>query len=117
MTILNHRFDRFSATDSSMSHAGALLTGYIMTVIDGAQGFAIGTLSGTSTKNVNVKLRDVTTKEIADYIVSLNGKGIWVFRPTPGPLPESGSNTPIQIYGYEENAAELDRLTCGGNPK
>jgi hypothetical protein len=54
-----------------------------------------------------------TTKEIANQIVSQNGKGVWVFRPTADAVPASGRDTPVQIYSYEENSKGLESLGCG----
>jgi hypothetical protein len=111
MSLLNYRFERFSATDSTMNHAGALLNGYIMTVAEGAPAFAVDTMESRSAKKFNVKMQSATTSQIADHIVSLGGKGIWVFRPVKATSPPGGEPS-IRIYGYEDNTSDLERLTC-----
>jgi hypothetical protein len=117
--ILHFRFDRFTATGATMNDASQLLNGYIQTSIDGASGFAFDTLFGSKSKFFTLRLVSVTTQEIANQIVQQDGKGLWVFRPTPPPIgPAIGMlapliwNPPIHIYGYDEDANEIDRLPC-----
>jgi len=110
--LLSYHFDRFSAKNSTMVDAGALLAGYIATVAEGAKGFAIDTLSSTSAEGINLEMQSATPREIADHIVTQKGKGVWVFRATPDVLPASGSETSIQIYGYKDNAGPLANLSC-----
>jgi hypothetical protein len=110
--VLNYRFDRFSATDSTMNDAGQLLAGYIRTTIEGAQGFVTSSPVGALSKTFTIRTEWATTKEIANRIVSQNGKGVWILRPTyeSGLKPRSQSS--IRIYAYSEDAAELDRVSC-----
>jgi hypothetical protein len=115
MKALNFRFDRFSATDSTMNDAGLLLAGYIRTTIGGAQSFATASSFGPLSKTFTIHMESSTTKEIANRIVSQNGKGVWIFRPTPEPPPGSGGDSPIQIYGYKDNVAGLNQVTCVSN--
>lgn len=115
--LLGYRFDRFSATNTTMSEAGALLAGYISTVAEGAGGFAIHSASSPSTKTFSIKMQFATTTEIANRIVSQNGKGVWTFHPTPDRKPESDSDPPVEVFGYSENAASLDFLKCVADAK
>jgi hypothetical protein len=110
--LLNFRFERFSTTNSTMVEAGALLAGYIATVAEGAKGFALDTLSSTSAEAVDVEMRNVTTREIANHIVTQKSNGVWVFYPTPDALPTSNSYTPIEIYSYRDDAKQLENLRC-----
>jgi hypothetical protein len=113
MALLNYRFQKFSATDSTMSGAGQLLAGYIRTVAEGATSFAGDTIYSTTSQKLTIQMYSSTTKEIANQIVSQNGKGVWVFRPTADAVPASGRDTPVQIYSYEENSKGLESLGCG----
>ncbi len=115
--VLNFRFDRFSATDSTMSESGKLLKGYIATVVGGSGGFVLNTLSNDSSERIDVHLRNSSTKEIADHIVSLKGKGLWIFGPPSFPETATGSETPLQIYSYTEDSKAIDHLGCNIAPQ
>lgn len=112
-SLLNYRFDRFSSTNSTMADAGALLDGYILSVAEGGGGFAIHSSSSPSAKTFSIKMQNATTTEIANRIVSLDRKGVWVFYPTPSRISESEGDTPIQVFAYNDNAAGLESLACG----
>jgi hypothetical protein len=109
-SLLAYRFDRFSAVNSTLRAAGALLGGYIMVAAEGAKGFAGDSPYRLSAKRFDIQLQSATTTQIANHIVSLGGKGIWVFRPVKATA--AGDESSIQIYGYEDNAADLERLAC-----
>jgi hypothetical protein len=110
--LLDYRFERFSATDTTMSHAGALLSGYIKTVAEGARAFAVDTLESASPEVINVKMQSATTEEIANRIVSLGDKGIWAFRPAQDEFPTLANSDHIQVYGYKDDQAQIEALTC-----
>ena len=114
-TLLDYRFDKFSATQSTMSGAGALLAGYIMTVAEGASGFAGSVPYGQSAERFNIVMYSATTTEIANRIVSEDGKGVWVFRPTRDAIPTSGNDTPIEVYSYRDNSEGIENLSCRGH--
>ena len=117
--ILHFRFERFTATDATMNYASQLLNGYILTSIDGANGFVTVSPQGRQTKSFTLRLTSVTSQEIANQIVQQDGKGLWVFRPTPPPtgaelgaFASSVGHTPIHIYGYDDDAAEIGQIPC-----
>jgi hypothetical protein len=114
--ILNYRFDRFSATDSTMNDAGQLLAGYIKTKIEGAQGFITSSPVGPLSTTFTIRMQGATTKEIANRIVSQKDKGVWMLRPTPQSASKSTSQSHLRIFAYSEDAAELDRVSCGVDP-
>src|ERR1035437_7734826 len=64
--VLNFRFDRFSATNSTMNDAGQLLAGYIKTTIEGAQSFATASSFGQLSKTFSVRMQSASTREIAN---------------------------------------------------
>lgn len=112
LSLLDYRFDRFSATGYTVSGAGGMLGGYIVSVAEGGGGFAIDAISSVSAQKFDIKMISATTLEIANHIVSLPGKGIWIFHPTVHTVPVSPSRDPIKIYGYEDDAASLGGITC-----
>jgi hypothetical protein len=112
MKLLNYRFEKFSATNSTMSHAGALLNGYIVTLAEGATGFTVDTLEGPSPEKINVKMQSATTEEIANRIVSLNNKGVWAFRPARDEIPTLTNSEHVRVFSYTEDQAEIEALTC-----
>lgn len=113
--VLGHRFDRFSATDSTMSDAGQLLAGYIITSIDGKQGFIVSSLIGPPLKTFTIRMQGASTAEIANRIVSQDGKGIWMLRPIPQSTSNAESEPFIQILPYSANLAEVQRVSCEAN--
>jgi hypothetical protein len=114
--MLDYRFDRFSATDSTIGHAGSLLAGYIATSMQGAHGFAIDTLFNPSWARFNINLENSTTREIANFIVSRKGQGVWSFYPLTNTPAGNGSESPIRIFGYNENTIAIHNLPCKITP-
>lgn len=110
--LLDFRFERFSATDSNVSDAGALLGGYIVSVAEGTGGFATAIPIPQDKKTFNVRLLSATTQEIANRIVSLGDKGMWVFYPTPEPDTARKAINPIRLFAYGEEIAQFKSLGC-----
>ena len=112
-SILNHRFDRFSAPKTTMSGIGGQLAGYLETVVDGAKGFALDILSNPDEKPLDIGvINNATTEEIANRIVLLGHKGVWIFRATPVPRQLTGMETPIEIFAYERDETQLRNVKC-----
>ena len=111
--LLNHRFQWFAASRTTMAGVGQTLGGYLATA-DGATGFATDTISNPSGEYMEVsRIYNVTTTEIANRIVLAGSKGVWVFHPTPTPRQTSDIQSPIDIYGYANDAYQLPGITCG----
>jgi hypothetical protein len=112
LSLLDYRFDRFSATGYTISGAGAMLGGYITSVAEKGGGFAVDAISSISAHKFDIKMTSATTLEIANHIVSLPGKGVWIFHPTVHTVPISAQGNPITIYGYDDDATSLGGITC-----
>jgi len=110
LELLDHQFGRFRTTKDTISGAGGLLAGYILTV-EGASGFGGDNLFSPDEPTFTIDMQGATAEQIANRIVTSGGKGVWVFRPTP-----QGSTTTLAIrafaYGWEKS--ELDQADCEG---
>ena len=58
------------------------------------------------------RIHNISAKEIANHVVSMGSKGIWVFSPTPVPHRPTEIQSPIDIYGYANDGRQLSTLTC-----
>jgi hypothetical protein len=111
--VLTFQFPKFGSTPTSMSGLGAWLTGYVLSVIEGGGGFAVDTLGSTNDEIIQIpEMRDLSAPQIANEIVKLGSKGIWVMRATrcdSGPKPGS---TLFDFYSYHDALQILGKLTC-----
>ena len=111
--VLTFQFPKFGSTPTSMSGLGAWLTGYVLSVIEGGGGFAVDTLGSANDEISRIpEMKDLSAPQIANEIVKLGSKGIWVMRATrcdSGPKPGS---TLFEFYSYHDALPGLGKLTC-----
>jgi hypothetical protein len=85
-------------------------------VAEGATGFGFDILSNNAEKTFSFDMKSATTREIADHIVSLGSKGVWVFYPLGAPGGRSELDTPVQVFSYSGDAPFIERIGCGNGP-
>ncbi len=111
--VLRFRFAHFDAPATTMQDLGALLTGYITFVIEGAKGFAINTLGRPKDEILSAEdERDKTGPEIADVIVQKGARGIWILRPVHSDLGPKQGATVLQIYSYHDSLNQIADISC-----
>lgn len=75
---LQHRWERVPALNSVMREMGMVLNGWMYTVADPKQGFAIDSISNSEEEVVHLPASEnLSSEEIANRIVSLGSKGFW----------------------------------------
>lgn len=109
-SLLAHRYSGLKPGPSkTMIELGFDLTMWMRAAIDPSKGF--GASISTSANEEQFTLEGIsaaTTEEIADKIVSLGSKGMWIFRtnasPTSGALTDQVVIEPYQHYSNRPNA-------------
>jgi hypothetical protein len=115
-TFLNMRINKFGAPSSTIQGAGIVLSGYITALLHPGQGYAGDILSSSdSEKTPPVSLHNTSVEQIANFIVSLGSKGVWILTPTAP--SESAGNVKItdlrlSTYGYKDDANVLRNRLC-----
>jgi hypothetical protein len=100
--LLMHEYSGFAAgTSSTMVELGASLTMWMRAAIDPGIGFGSSILSSTNDERFTVDtVPSATTEELANRIVSLGSKGMWIFRVDPV-SPEGPLEDEVQIEAYQ----------------
>jgi hypothetical protein len=113
--LLTFRYSDFpELNNTTMAYLGAQLTGWMRMEAEHVPGYMSNTLSSTNAERVSLKsAQNASTEEIANRIVSLGSKGVWTFRATTFPSPDSSAvGATIEVFSYEDNARALSTLSC-----
>jgi hypothetical protein len=98
-------------TGMTMVELGVSLTMWMRVAVDPTMGFGASISGSTNDERFNVEgTLSGTTEEIANRIVSLGTKGMWILRVDPRPS-SSGSTDEIEIdpYQHYSNMANITR--------
>ncbi len=107
------KFSRFSAPPTTVAELGERVTGYVSTVIEGAGGFFLETIGNTSDEIVTTPvMTDLTGPQIADQIVNLGSKGIWMMSAAHSDTEAKPGSTLFRIFSYHDSATTLQHLSC-----
>lgn len=100
--LLAYRYSAFKpGPDETMVGLGMTLTMWMRAVIDPKWGFAMDTLSSTNEERFSVSIPpSATTEEIANRIVSLGSRGMWILRAS-ATSPTGHSTDQIEIEPYQ----------------
>ena len=110
--LLAHRFTDFPPqTSDTMVSLGVTLTIWLRAVVDPTAGSGASILGSTNEEHLTLKVAPVaTTEDIANQIVSLGSKGMWVFRVGASPLSGvSAVDVDIEPYQHYTNEAAARR--------
>jgi hypothetical protein len=111
-SLLDHHFESFSPEATwTMAGLGAQLTGWLWLQTGIANGFSSSTLYSITAKRMHFSMSSATTMEIANHIVSLDGKGMWVFKIARQTSTDSGDEM-LQVFSYQEDERSLNDLSC-----
>jgi hypothetical protein len=110
--VLDHEYPDFkSEPHQTMVELGVQLTMWMLTEIDGVTGFAGSILGATNDERFTFgAMAPSTTEEIANRIVSLGSKGMWIL--TMNPFDRTGERTDgveIKPYQHYSNLPNTDR--------
>ena len=110
--ILNLRLDRFSGSDTTIQGLGIILAGYIHSHLYPKEGYAGDILSTPESEHIPpFTLSNVTVKQVANYIVGLKNKGVWILYPKPD-QPEKTQSQQLYTYGYSDDHDLILSLPC-----
>lgn len=110
---LHHLWTKVPAQDSVMHTMGMVLNGWMKTAA-GAQGWAISSLSNPDEPVLHLPAgENETSQQIANSIVSLGNKGVWV----AWQMPKSPNGTPgevmmVTLSYLKYDALALDQFRC-----
>lgn len=99
--LLTHRFSNFASANSTMVELGAYLTGWIWSEVDGVKGWG-GSIGGSlnDERFTFEAIPSASTDELADKIVSLGLKGMWIFRASASDGADA-SNDELEVEPYQ----------------
>lgn len=106
MQLLLHRYSNFGSEQSAtMADLGADLNGWMWAAVDPAAGYGASILGSTNDERFILEpIKDATTEEIANRIVSLGSKGMWTFRVAAfSPADLSADRIEIEPYQHYSN--------------
>jgi hypothetical protein len=112
--VLDHRYKMYrGGTQATMSILGVNLTGAIRMDVGNITTFASSTLYNPDNRRVTLGDEpNTSTEEVANKIVNLDGKGIWILRSTVDP-PTGPADDEVRVYSYMDDSPAIQDLTCG----
>jgi hypothetical protein len=110
---LQHRWERFPALHSVMREMGMILSGWMYTVADPKQYFAISSLSNSEEEVVHLPVSEnLSSEEIANRIVSLGSKGFWTAWQDPPGRDGRPGLVRLFTYSYRDDFMNSRRYQC-----
>lgn len=102
MQLLKHEYSDFGSEQSAtMAELGAGLNGWMWAEVDPVRGYGASIQGSMNDERFILEpIKDATTEEIANRIVSLGSKGMWIFRVAAFP-PADASDDRIEIEPYQ----------------
>lgn len=114
--VLNLKFERFTGMKTTIQGLGIILNGNIRGKLRPTEGYAGDILQSTDSELVGpLDLSNVTVAQIANHIVSLKGKGVWILYPIPENTSQIAAVRRLYIYGYSDDSRTIADLSCA-NP-
>jgi hypothetical protein len=110
--ILEHRYDFPALTGLTITSLGTRLDGWMKMEVGHAPGYAASTHHAPNAQRFDLgAMMSASTEEIADRIVSLGPKAVWMMGPNT-PNPKSALDMDIRVAPYDDPDA-LGSLNCG----
>ncbi len=109
---LSFKFPRFPKVDGTLPDLGALLDGWMLSTLPENNGFgsSIGISPGEETLHLP-ESTNVSVQEVADKMVSLGSKGIWIAMDTNDDSSDSARTMSIDLYSYA-NTQVTTQMEC-----
>jgi hypothetical protein len=110
--LLDFKYDSFPGAKATMAGLGAQLTGWMRMEAEHVPAFAASVVHSESSSHV--QLHDFTsasTEEIANAVVRLDAKGIWLFRKAPADS-QGAADEELVIYSYSDDLQAIKNLSC-----
>jgi hypothetical protein len=111
--LLTHRYPVFKAEEEmTMQVLGAQLTGWMWVEVGHAKGYGASIMGSLSAEQLKLGvMKFASTEEIANRIVSLGSKGIWLLK-----ADKSNASSPMQesitTYSYHDDTLAIQTLSC-----
>ena len=112
--ILNMTFSEYRSMDTTIQGLGIILSGNIYSRVNPRQGYAGNILSSLDAEKVPAfRLQNVSVKQIANHIISLGNKGMWIFYPQPEDAQQNiAQHVQLSTYGYKDDKRVLETVSC-----
>lgn len=111
--LLKHRYRVFKAEEEmTMAELGAQLTGWMWVAVDHAKGYGASIMGSLSAEQLKLGvMKFASTEEIANRIVSLGSKGIWLLKADKSNA-SSAMQESITTYSYHDDTLAIQTLSC-----
>jgi hypothetical protein len=108
--LLTYAYSDFGpVSNQTMVELGAMLTGWMLGKIDHASGYGGSILESTNDERFSLKeTPGATTEEIADSIVSLGSKGMWILKANAFPTRSPSDRIVIEPYQHYSNLPNIE---------
>lgn len=114
--ILGLKFERFTGMKTTIQGLGIILVGYIRSKLLPTEGFAGDILQSPDAEQVGpLDLTNVTVEQIANQIVSQDGKGAWILYPIPEDISQASAVRRLYVYGYSDDSHAIGNLSCANS--
>jgi len=113
-TLLDYRYESFPQEEPvPMTLLAARLTEWMWAAAAPMQGYGASIMYSPDAEKVQLgTVKGESTEEIANQIVKLGSKGVWMLQPNKG-NSKGPTDEQISVYSYHDDAIFLPRLTCG----
>ena len=108
---LDHTYDTFPSLSGTMSYMGAVLDGWLSTYVHPTQGWGMSWgASPTAEQLVSPALTNTSLRQVANRVVTLGYKGIWIAEEH---VSANGERTvSLRIFSYNDDAEALEHVSC-----
>jgi hypothetical protein len=111
--LQNYKFDSFSSDPTTMKELGGHLTGFIYDAVEGADSFFGDSLGNPNDELVSIPVyRNLTAPQIANEIVKLGSRGIWIMQATRNDAKPVPGSTIVSIYNYHDIQGHTPNVGC-----
>lgn len=113
-TILNTRYTEYnSSMPTTMQDSGVILSSRLYGRLHPGQGYIGDILASPAAEKLPVfKLENVSVEDIADHIVSLGSKGIWIFYQPAENQQAPDGQVELSTYSYVDDNIALLTQPC-----
>lgn len=111
--ILKMRYKEYSSITTTMHGLGVILSARIYGRLHPNQGYAGSILDSVDAEKLPAfKLENVSVEDIADYIVSLGSKGIWILYQSAETQQGPDDHVQLKTYSYVNDKTALLTEPC-----
>ncbi|MFZ0662570.1 MAG: hypothetical protein WAM66_07760 [Acidobacteriaceae bacterium] len=108
--LLTYPYSDFGpVSNQTMVELGAMLTGWMLADVDYANGYVGSILGSTNDERFSLRpISNATTEQIANRIVSLGSKGMWILKANAFPTRSPSDSVVIEPYQHYSNLPNIE---------